>query len=175
MWKYNKDGLTFDDAKYITATPDNSFEPMVVSGIATLAQHYNSVVVTTATANDNFFGLSNATQNGCFTTVTPFYEEFTTASVINEAQPVTGGFMGSTTTCLDYVIDEMSLSGTHTLDLWTQDMGSDATGTKVGILPTAPTSRILAKLDNSDFLIWRARADPKDLNAHLTGALAVYN
>jgi len=175
MWKYNSLGETFDDGKYSSTSPDNTFEPMVASGLDNLAQHYNSIIVSTAAGPTNDFNISAATQNGCFTTVVPFYESFLTTSVTTAAQAVTGGFMGSNTTCLDYVIDEMSLSGTHTLDLWTQDMGSSAAGALIGVTPVTPTSRIKALITNADALIWGARSDPKDTTTALTGVLAIYN
>lgn len=111
IWRYNAAGVAFTAALYITGA-DTTFRDMAVSGLDILTQHYNSALPTSVATNDNNFSPSATNSNGCFTTVIPYYDLYTTASVTTAAVSATGGFTGSNTTCLDYVVDEMSLSGT---------------------------------------------------------------
>jgi hypothetical protein len=50
--------------------------------------------------------------------VKPYTKAFTVATVLNDSGAMTGGFSGSATTCLDWAIDEMSISGVHTIAIY---------------------------------------------------------
>ena len=146
------------------------------AGGITDAQISNLLTPTTATANDNIFSPSYITSNSCFTYADHSLAGVYVAASIGSANPnlVTVGFAGSITTCMDYAVDEMSISGTQTVSLWTQDWG---TSSGTSITATAPATRLLGNAANSG-KIWAPAVAPLDklTAANLAaGTLDVYN
>jgi len=70
------------------------------------------------------FGISKVSTNGCATYVSAFTLNYTAATATDESNFTTAGFLGSSTTCYEYLVDEMSLSGRHWINQYDQDFES---------------------------------------------------
>lgn len=84
---------------------------------------------------------------------------------------MTGGFIGSATTCLDWAIDEMSISGLHTLAIYVNQSHLHVPATP---LPAIQPVGILANTGS----FYHTSIEPTTLpdnDAALTGILAAYN
>lgn len=79
----------------------------------------NMTVPITTGGSGTEFGRADVIQNSCLTATAAFYA--TNAFASTNTNKWAGGFIGSNTTCLDYVIDEMSISGTYILTLFDMD------------------------------------------------------
>lgn len=75
-------------------------------------------------ANAGDFGISKVSTNGCGTYVSAFTVNYTAATAAEESNFTAAGFLGSSTTCIEYLVDEMSLSGRHWINVYDQDWES---------------------------------------------------
>jgi len=74
-----------------------------------------------AGADAAVFAISKVVTNGCGTYVSAFTVNYTAATAANESNFTFAGFLGSSTTCYEYLVDEMSLSGRHWINVYDQD------------------------------------------------------
>jgi len=51
--------------------------------------------------------------NGCSTALSAFTLNYAANTTTNESTFTVAGYFGSSTTCMEYLVDEMSLSGRH--------------------------------------------------------------
>ena len=151
LWTVNSYGVTMTNAIYLgTNAADTTFAPVAtptatVAGFAGAAIDNEATPVGIAAANNVETQQATMLQNGCLTTVVPYSLLWTTVFTTEPAY-VTAGFIMSTNNCLDYVIDEFSISGTQTLTQW--DLNQVRTA-------AAPATQIADSVDNTALTIWR--------------------
>lgn len=178
IWAADKNGIAETTALY-----GATFAPLDAAGSGSLEIDMLNQKWATPAGNpgtNQMIGAANTSmQSACLTSVTQ-YEKVPTTNYNGDGTFATGGFAGSSMGCLDYVVDEINVSGVHTIYAFsaatltleasnqsvldtaatTPPDGATATGAP---LPASSTVGTIASTDN--YLYGAAPIDNPPLNA----------